>query len=223
MKYIDLHTHTLPAVRDPEETILYNVIIGRNPFPPDESGMLFTCGIHPWYIRTDALEEQYALFRKEAVRKNVVMIGEAGLDKDVSVPLSVQTEVFEEQIDYAERLGKPLLIHCVKAWDELVALRKKWAPSQPWILHGFRKKGEQAAQLRKQGFYFSFGKYFQETAVREAWPGRLLVETDESGCPIEEIYQRIASVLQIPVAELAGQIEETVAGLGFLSRHAERK
>lgn len=216
MKYIDLHTHTLPAVRDPEETILYNVIIGRNPFPFEEPGTLFTCGIHPWYIRTDALEEQYALFRKEAVRKNVVMIGEAGLDKDVSVPLSMQTEVFEEQIGYAEQLGKPLLIHCVKAWDELVALRKKWAPSQPWILHGFRKKGEQAAQLRKLGFYFSFGKYFQETAVREVWPDRLLVETDESDCSVEEIYRRIASVLQLPVAEFAGRIEETAGELGVL-------
>lgn len=216
MNYIDLHTHTLPPAPNPEVAVLYNVILGRNPFPPQASGTLVTCGIHPWYIRADALEEQYALFQQEASRKNVVMIGEAGLDKDVSIPLSLQSKVFEEQIGYSEKVGKPLLIHCVKAWDELVALRKKWKPSQPWILHGFRKKGEQAAQLRQLGFYFSFGKYFQETAVREAWPDRLLVETDESECPIQEIYQRIASVLQIPVAQFAGQIKETVAALGVL-------
>ena len=122
----------------------------------------------------------------------------------------LQVKVFEEQIRVSEELKKPLIIHCVRAWEELIAIRKKCAPSMPWIIHGFRKKGEQAEQLLKQGFYLSFGEHFQESALRKAWPERLLIETDESSCPIQEIYQHIAAALQISVDELGNQVELTV-------------
>lgn len=213
--YYDIHTHKI--LHDvPDVTACYNVIVGRNILPEPGEMQPVSCGIHPWYIRVDAWEEQLATFRELARSEQVVMIGEAGLDKKASASFALQTVVFEEQIRFSEEQRKPLVIHCVQAWDQLVALRKKWSPSQPWIIHGFRKKGEQGAQLVRQGFYLSFGQYFQETALREAWPGRLLVETDESDDSIREIYQRLASVLQIPLAEFARQIEETVDRLGFL-------
>ena len=62
----------------------------------------------------------------------------------------------------------------------------------------------------KQGFSLSFGEHFQESALRKAWPERLLIETDESSCPIQEIYQHIAAALQISVDELGNQVELTV-------------
>lgn len=216
MNYIDLHTHTRPVGRTDGEISFYNVVVGKEPFPAEEGGGLFSCGIHPWYIRTEMWEEQYDVFREWAEKESVRMIGEAGLDKDISVPLSLQAEVFEAQIGVSERLEKPLLIHCVKAWDELIAIRKKWKPVQPWIIHGFRKKGEQAAQLLRQGFYLSFGEYVQEGAVKQAWPDRLLLETDEATSSVKEIYRRIAAILGLPAGELAEGIQKTVECLGLL-------
>lgn len=213
--YYDIHTHkTLPDV--PDVTACYNVIVGRDILPAPAETHPVSCGIHPWYIRVDAWEEQLATFRELARSEQAVMIGEAGLDKKASASLDWQTVVFEEQICFSEEQKKPLVIHCVQAWNELAALRKKWNPSQPWILHGFRRKGEQAAQLVRLGFHLSFGQYFQEAALRAAWPDRLLVETDESNASIREIYQRLASALQIPLAEFVERIEKTVSRLGFL-------
>lgn len=216
MNYIDLHTHTRPVGRTNGEISFYNVLVGKEPFPEEEDGRLFSCGIHPWYIRTDMWEEQYDVFREWAEKESVRMIGEAGLDKDISTPLSLQAGVFEAQIRVSEQLEKPLLIHCVKAWDELIALRKKWKPVQPWIIHGFRKKGEQATQLLRQGFYLSFGEYVHEGALKQAWPDRLLLETDEATVSIGEIYWRVASMLGLPVGEVAEGIQKTVDRLGLL-------
>lgn len=208
--YYDVHTHSKQTTVSEEVMTVYNVAVGKDSLLNMHSGQLVSCGIHPWYIQADTIEEQVKLLRELAANEQVVMIGEAGLDKQVSVSLDLQIEVFEEQIRISEEQKKPLVIHCVKAWDELMVLHKKWTPAMPWLIHGFRKKGEQARQFLKQGFYLSFGEHFQEAALQEAWPDHLLIETDESTCSIQEIYQRIASVLQISVDELGRQIERTI-------------
>lgn len=211
--YYDIHAHSVQAVACRDVVTCHNVIVGKETFLDVLPGQQVSCGIHPWYIREDAAEEQLTRFRELALNEQVVMIGEAGLDKQISVPFDLQVKVFEEQIRVSEELKKPLIIHCVRAWEELIAIRKKCAPSMPWVIHGFRKKGEQAEQLLKQGFYLSFGEHFQESALRKAWPERLLIETDESACSIQEIYQRIASALQLSIEELGNRVEQTVHSL----------
>lgn len=86
-------------------------------------------------------------------------------------------------------------------------------PHIPWIIHGFRGNGELAQQLILQGFYLSFGEHFQISSLCKAWPERLLIETDESSCSIQDIYQRLASGLQISVNELGNQVNQTVGRL----------
>lgn len=211
--YYDIHTHLVRASVAEEVVGCYNVIVGEGTLPNVSSGQLVSCGIHPWYVREEVVVEQLAWFRELALNEQVVMIGEAGLDKQISIPFDLQAKVFEEHIRVSEELDKPLIIHCIGAWEELIAIRKKYAPSMPWIIHGFRKKGELAEQLLKQGFYLSFGEHFQESALRKAWPERLLIETDESSCPIQEIYQHIAVTLQISVDELGNQVGQIVRRL----------
>ena len=211
--YYDIHTHSAQAAVPEGVVACYNIIVGRGALSDVPSRKPVSCGIHPWYIREDGVEEQLAEFRKLVRNEQVVMIGEAGLDKQVSVPFDLQVKIFGEQIRFSEELGKPLIIHCVKAWEELIVIHKKRGPAMPWIIHGFRKKGEQAGQLLKQGFHLSLGECFQESALRQAWPERLLIETDESSCSIQDIDQRVASALQIPVTELGKQVEQTVCRL----------
>ena len=193
--YYDIHAHSAQTSVAEDVVACYNVIVGKGTLSDVSSGQPVSCGIHPWYIREEAVVEQLARFRELVLNEQVIMIGEAGLDKQISIPLDMQVKVFEEQIRVSEELKKPLIIHCVRAWEELIAIRKK---------------GEQAEQLLKQGFYLSFGEHFQESALRKAWPERLLIETDESSCPIQEIYQHIAAALQISVDELGYQVELTV-------------
>ena len=210
MRYYDIHTHYRQEA--PSVVAIVNMILGEE--RPGigygemfEASTLYSVGIHPWYIHTEVIEEQLVSLRDLAGREEIFMIGEAGLDKQVVTPLAIQEAVFEAQICLSEALRKPLVIHCVKAWDELLSVRKRLRPAMPWIVHGFRKKGDLAKQLLRQGFYLSFGVSFQESALREAWPDRLLLETDESDCSIWEIYERAAEALSLPLDEVGRQVE----------------
>lgn len=136
----------------------------------------YSIGIHPWDTpaTADALRQL-----EEAVKTDprVVAIGEAGLDKLRGAPLDEQERVFEAQIELAERLGLPLIIHCVRALDRLLRLRKRH-PSGQWILHGFRGGEATARQLLDAGIDLSFGARYNEAAYAATPPSRRYHETD---------------------------------------------
>lgn len=214
MRYYDIHTHQAPV--HPEDTVILNVSVGRGrnlyQLSVDDGvggvPLSLSCGIHPWYIYN--VKEQMHELRHLVARPRVVAIGEAGLDKLVATSLSEQKTVFMEQVDLSEEVGKPLIIHCVKAWPELIACRKSACPKQPWIIHGFRGNGELAAQLLHQGFFLSFGEYFHPSAVRAAWPYSLFAETDDKPTDIRSVYRSLSQSLSIPGCELAAQIEKNI-------------
>lgn len=140
----------------------------------------------------------------------VVALGEAGLDKQINTPVSLQIELFTEQVKLSEEFKKPLIIHCVKAWDELLAVKKENNPEMIWVIHGFRGNGILAKQLIRKGFRLSFGPKFNPEALRVAWPDYLLAETDEATISIEEVYINIAQTLNIPIDLLALTLRKNV-------------
>ncbi|MDE5929471.1 MAG: TatD family hydrolase, partial [Muribaculaceae bacterium] len=105
-------------------------------------------------------------------------IGECGLDALRGPDMALQREVFLKHIGLSEALGKPLLIHAVRCWPELIALRHNLNPAQEWIIHGFRGKAELAAELLRHGFSLSFGLKYNEDAFRLTPPERRYRETD---------------------------------------------
>ena len=210
MYYLDLHTHRLPA----DSAVLAVVCSLVQAEGVTSSDAPFrSYGIHPGQIEGDG-ERQWAVLRQLAAQPDCVAIGEAGLDRLAARPMALQRALFERQADLAEALGKPLIIHCVKAWEELLASRKRIRARQPWIIHGFRGKAELAAQLLKQGFYLSFGWRFQQEAAKMAWQAqRLFVETDEAPVSIQSVYEQMAAALSIDQHALCGQIQRNSAFL----------
>lgn len=65
-------------------------------------------------------------------------IGECGLDAFVNASIEVQIKVFKSQILIAEGLQKPLTIHCVCRYNEVINASK--GVIIPKIIHGFNKK-----------------------------------------------------------------------------------
>jgi TatD DNase family protein len=182
-----------------------NSIIIRNQSPEEAAknttDRYISVGLHPWHIRNE-WQAEFHLLSELATEERVVMIGEAGLDKVCRTSFSLQQEVFRRQALLAEKLGKPLIIHCVKAWPEIVAFHTELRPSAPWIIHGFRGKPELAKELLKLGFYLSFGEHFNSESVIITPLERLCTETDESKLDIETIYSKIAQAKGITVEEL---------------------
>ena len=100
---------------------------------------------------------------------------------------------------------------CVGCFNELTVVRREVMPSQPWLVHGFRKNPQLAASLAQQGFYFSLGKEgIRREGVLEAIPmDRLFFETDEdTELSIEQVYREAAAVIGVDMEYLAARVEE---------------
>ena len=171
MDCFDWHTHNLKA---------HDAIINVDPgFCAFEPGRLYSTGIHPWYT-AEATEETWRALEATAANPRVVAIGECGLDRKRGGDMAAQLAAFKRQIALSEELGKPLTIHCVGCAGEMLSLRRKFAPTQPWIWHGFRKGPQLARQLTDAGIYLSLGQRFNPDVIREIPQSKLLMETDDS-------------------------------------------
>lgn len=167
-------------------------------------------GLHPWHINAEWKSEMDKV-RAAATAKNVLFIGETGLDKLRGADPKLQETIFIEHIRISESVGKPLIIHCVKAFDEIIALRKKTRPQQQWIIHGFRGKPQQARQLLDNGFQLSFGEHFNADSLALAFHRHYLwLETDESPHSIDEIYEAASKSLNISSTVLEQEISSNI-------------
>ena len=156
-----LHTHHRPS--DPAEQFILNCYPGTVPADVARCSV----GLHPWLV--DSMwQQQLELLRHDLQLPNVVAIGECGLDMVNGPEMSLQQAAFEAQIQLAETRRLPLIIHCVRAFDQLLLLHKKYNPQQLWIVHGFRGKPQLAQQLLARGIRLSFGIHFNPAALELA-------------------------------------------------------
>ena len=187
---VDIHTHSSHTTTHSLAVRNLNLNEAEDFFKSDEQA-LCTVGIHPWHADS-FLEDMLSKQEEWSKDKRFFAIGECGLDKHSNVGFEKQLSVFETQIAISENSSKPLIIHCVGYFNELLALKKKWNPTQLWIIHGFRGKPELATQVLKSGCALSYGEHFNAESVRLTPTEQLFVETDESILNINEIYQNIA-------------------------------
>ena len=207
--YIDIHNHDSMPVRD--VFILDNLMAHEGKHPAHENGMNYSLGIHPWFLNESNKAGLLEYVRKNASDSSITAIGEAGFDKLKGPSMDLQRSVFEQQAALSEELGKPLVIHCVKAWDELVASHKKLRPRMPWLVHGFRGKTELAMQLISRNMFISFWFDFvirpEAAALIRSLPAdRIFLETDGSGADIKELYKKVSTDLEKTVEELKFQL-----------------
>jgi TatD DNase family protein len=210
--FIDFHTH-----HDRQSPDLLNLqTLQVTPELSSEDLPIFcSLGLHPWFIES-GWGKSWANLELLARSPQVIAIGESGLDRLIPLSMEVQITIFQKQIELAETLHKPLIIHCVKAFAELIALKKKTKSSIPWIIHGFNKKREVLEQLLHHDFYFSFGAAILsnrsplQQAIATIPDGKFLLETDDRhDIGIQQIYERAASLRQVSLNTLQAQLLET--------------
>ena len=210
MHCFDIHTHLVTPC--PEQAIT-SFSVGTEPI--GEKAPYVSVGIHPWYLTEADADRLLKLLEQHLQDDRVVALGEAGLDRLRGCSLNVQISVFRREVALAEEYGFPLVIHCVKAFNELIQLKKELRPRQPWIIHGFRGKEQVALDLLRHDCYLSFGARFQEEAVRAVPLERLFIETDESSESIEEICRRIAQARGVSPEDLAEAVNKNVCAVFF--------
>lgn len=164
----DVHTHH-PDARD--------AIISVSPDEPRRADLFYSVGIHPW-DSAGAGDDDIEAVRRAVSEPNVLAVGECGLDTLRGAPIERQMQLLEAQAIIAEEAHKPLMLHIVKAWDQMLALKKRLRPTVPWIIHGFRGGVQQARQLVDAGLYLSLGARHNPDVAAAIHPDRLLHETD---------------------------------------------
>lgn len=205
MEILDFHTHS-----EAPGSLLSLDIADAGAMPEDSPVSL---GLHPWNTGRPDAEALMEKLEEAARSPQVVAIGEAGLDALRGAPLDRQEELFRRQIRLSEQLGKPLVIHLVKALDRLLRIRREERPRQPWILHGFRGNANIVRQLLRletgnpadnpaAPIYFSLGPKFNPEAARAIPLDRLLIETDASGAPVDQVLDSLSANLDIPAPAL---------------------
>ncbi len=206
MSYIDIHTHSAPGRHDVQ------AIVNQYPDNTDSSLPMFSVGLHPWYIKSETWEANLRQMEKLLNLRNCVAVGECGVDKKTETNLNLQMKVFEAQVVMAEKYQKPVIVHCVAAFQEVIAIKNRHSKNIPMILHGFSKGSQLAMQLIKHDFYLSFGKRLvSDESLRKVLkeiPGdRFFLETDSAEVAIEEVYKAAAESRGVDIASLTKQLD----------------
>ncbi len=200
-KFINLHTHKFSNLSDVIE------MVNQYPWEFDTSIPNYSIGIHPWYIDEKRLEKDLEVINEKLQLPECLALGECGLDKRIEIPLDLQFSVFKKQLEIVKQTNKPIVLHCVAAYDEVIAIKKEMKIENPMIIHGFLKNELVAKSLLNNGFYLSFGKYLLRNPDLEkvftfAPENQVLLETDTIEESIYQVYEKAASIKGISVEEM---------------------
>ncbi|HZL11411.1 MAG TPA: TatD family hydrolase [Prolixibacteraceae bacterium] len=197
MQQIDIHTH---QISDEGNIQILNVF--AQDLSSFSSGFLFSSGLHPWHIGKVNPEECFEALELAAMQENMLALGECGMDRSIPTDFALQKMYFKEQIHIAEKYHKPLIIHCVRAYSDLMKFKKESKSDIPWIIHAYRGNQETTLSLIKHGFYFSVGEQLlkdesKHPILRIIPVERLFLETDNREISIKKIYLLAAQILKI--------------------------
>ncbi len=206
--YIDIHRHS--SNKGQADIVL------RNLFPEEkeekEEKGFYSIGLHPWHIKNSDTKFKLGLVSEAAKNTSVIAIGETGIDKAIDTDIDTQKQIFSAQIEIAKITKKPIIIHCVRAYNELLKIRNESKHEKPWIIHWFNASPEMGKDLIRKGCYLSFGttlfkenskafRTFIQTPVEH-----MFFETDDAQISIIDVYKKAAKHKQISIEKLQEQI-----------------
>ena len=201
MKFVNLHTHFYTK----SDSILEIV----NQYPNEFSDKIpsYSIGINTWHIDDNSINEDLKIIKSKLSLKECIALGECGLDKRIDKIYTTQIDVFESQLDLLHEFQKPVILHCVASFDEVISCKKNSGLTSPFIIHGFSKNIQVAKQLLNQDFHLSFGKYLLRNPelgeVFQQIPNeKIFLETDTIAESLEEVYTFAAKCKNISIEEM---------------------
>lgn len=204
--YYNIHSHR----QHNEDTDVLSIVNFAGDYKSSVGVQACSLGLHPWYLSNH--NDDFVQIKALAVNSNVLAIGECGLDKVCKTDWALQTIVFELQIRLANELRKPLMVHCVRAFDEVSNLLIKTGSTVPVILHGYNKKIDIARKMINNGYYLSFGAALLNPTLPAAAvlsnisPDRYFLETDDAAVSIEQVYKKAAEIRNTDVDTIILQV-----------------
>ena len=213
---LGLRRLVIPGVRRPDWDRVRDTALAHN-------GLFYCIGIHPWFVDEHSEEDLSELRRRLAARpERCVALGECGLDR-LKGSLEVQWPWFDSQVALANEFGMPLVIHSVKAHDEVHSLlnRRQWTGRA--LIHGFSGSFQEAEKLVDLGCFIGVGGVITHPRARKTRDAiaklpleALVLETDAPDMAPEGVPQGQNSPRYLPdilkaLAEIRGDTPEQLA------------
>ena len=207
--YVNIHTHSSNYIDNKEFIEIQNIDVD-NIVNVDVSHF-YSIGIHPWDCQQLTVNSQQMLM-KCLGDLNFLAIGECGLDRACDADFELQKKVFIKQIELSEQFNKPLIIHAVRSYPDIISIRKETKSKADWIIHGFQGNEQSAEQLLKHNIYLSLGDvlFKNETKAQRLLQTipleKLFLETDVAERKISEVYEKTALLSGIEMDKLRNEI-----------------
>lgn len=203
--FIDIHTHS-PSKKG--EWVIENVYKDFDRLPAS----FFSAGLHPWFIHTNTWEQELKILASISSNTKMLALGECGLDRICDTDYALQQTVFAAQIKLANQLKKPLILHCVRAYEDTIHLLEKQQNSMPVIFHGFNKGLAMAQKLVAKNYHLSFGQAIERPHIQEIFSSlplqNIFLETDDAAISIETVYKTAAAARGISEEALSLQLQQ---------------
>lgn len=203
---LDFHTHSMRHADSQNVQEIVSIHLGQQ-----KHYHYFTVGMHPWWTEQPVSPNQKDDLVKLLGHDNCLAMGEMGLDNLKGPEMGIQMNILRSLLAIADEMGKSVIIHCVRAFDQLIQIKKEFPNIRNWCVHGYGRHTTLAKQLIDQGFYVSLmptmplAKYQQ---LFDSLPhDRLFLETDSmKEADITTVYSNVAAMLNVDVSDLCAQI-----------------
>ncbi|WP_347330396.1 TatD family hydrolase [Marinimicrobium locisalis] len=192
------------------------------------AGWYFAAGVHPWWQHKVREDEWLDPCRRALATSRCVAVGECGLDKFTDTPMAEQEKLLEQHLQLASERRLPIVLHCVKAHNELIRWLKRYPLERGGVIHAFSGSADIAETYSQMGFRLGIGgtiTYERAKKTREAVSRvrleALLLETDAPDMPLcgrqgernspeylPEVARVLAELRGLSLAELAAATGE---------------
>jgi TatD DNase family protein len=205
--FLDFHNHQQCREDRTDIIEIVSLHLGK-----DAPHYYYTIGKHPWWTEAVLSQEEEKQLTRQLSNEHCLAMGEMGLDNLKGPAMPLQMDILRSQLRLARELAKPVIIHCVRAYDQLLQIKKEFPEIKQWCIHGFARHEVLAQQLIDKGFYLSLmpvgrltDKY--QKLLLSLPPDRFFLETDSMpNILIEDIYLQAAAVLGVGVEDLKKQL-----------------
>jgi TatD DNase family protein len=208
--YLNFHAHQQEPAE--KEIVIQSKFLQEDLIAQPSDKIFFTSGLHPWQADKLDIDEIIKRLEKLIELKLIIAIGETGIDKLKGPEIHLQTEVFKAHIEVAEKHRLPIIVHSVKAHNEILKLKMELNSKVPWVIHHFNGSKQMAFDLIDHGFYLSLSYQITSTSSKlseylHMLPiDRIFLETDDFNIDIKNLYKSVSLKCSISIDSLKEQL-----------------
>jgi TatD DNase family protein len=214
-----LNFHAHQQVPAENEIVIQSLFLQNDLITTHSDRIFFTAGLHPWHA--DQLSESKIINRLEELIQNesIIAIGETGLDKLKGPDWKTQKKIFQIHIEIANKYNLPLIVHSVKAHNEVLKLKIDLGSKVPWVIHHFNGSKQIALDFIYHGFYLSVSHHINNNNLKlsgylsELPINKIFLETDDFDIDIKDLYRTAAQKFNISIEKLKKQLVNNLNNL----------